>query len=73
MPRVQGAGAPAHQPPALTSIGGVGGLSDDLAGDLQHGVAAHDHLGLLRVGGRHDVEGLGPSQGLDLLGGGRGR
>ena len=70
---MQGAGTPAHHPPALTGIGGVDGLSDDLAGDLQHGVAAHDHLGLLRVGGRHDVEGLSPSQGLDLLGGGRGR
>ena len=73
VPRVQGAGAPAHHSPALMGIGGVDGLSDDLAGDLQHGVAAHDHLGLLRVGGRHDVEGLSPSQGLDLLGGGRGR
>ena len=69
---MQGAGAPAHHLPALTCLGGVGGFADDLAGDLQHGVAAHDHLGLLRVGGCHDVERLGPSQGLHLLGGARG-
>ena len=70
---MQGAGAPAHGSPALAGVGGVGGLSDDLAADLQHGVAAHNHLGLLRVCGGRDVEGLGSSQGLDLLSGARGR
>ena len=72
VPRVQGAGAPAHCPPTLAGVGGVDGLADHTAVNLQHRVAAHDHLGILRVGGGCDVERLGSSQGLYLLSGARG-
>ena len=71
VPRVQGAGAPAHHSPALAGVLSIGGLADDPAVDLQHGVATHDHLGLLRVDVRRYVECLRPGQGLHLLGGAR--
>ena len=69
LPGVQHPAAAGHPAPALPGVGGVGGLAQRLAAELQHGVGADDQrVGLLPGHGL----GLGGGQQRDQLGDPRG-